>query len=168
MLLPTHRWAQQIQAKTAIGSSRGSSAMRETPIQFLAWEVPLEKGTALPTPAFLDSPGVSEGNEPACNTGDLSSFPWLGRSPGGRHDNPFQYSCLENSMDRGAWQAIQSLGSQRVRQGWMTKHTAQGHMAIPGPINVTTKSERRGFQPHENTQEGREFWKEAICFWKSI
>ena len=65
--------------------------MRETPIQFLAWEVPLEKGMALPTPAFLDSPGGSEGNEPACNMGDLSSFPQLGRSPGGRHDYPFQY-----------------------------------------------------------------------------
>ena len=34
---------------------------------------------------------------------DLSSIPGLGRSPGGGHGNPFQYSCLENSMDRGAW-----------------------------------------------------------------
>ena len=36
---------------------------------------------------------------------DMSSIPGLGRSPGGGNDNPFQYSCLENSMDRGAWQA---------------------------------------------------------------
>ena len=38
--------------------------------------------------------------------GDLSSIPGLGRSPGGGHGNPLQYSCLENSMDRGAWQVI--------------------------------------------------------------
>ena len=40
------------------------------------------------------------------DSGDLSSIPRLGRSPGGRNSDPFQYSCLENSMDRGAWQAI--------------------------------------------------------------
>ena len=33
------------------------------------------------------------------------SIPGLGRSPGGGHGNPLQYSCLENPMDRGAWQA---------------------------------------------------------------
>ena len=36
---------------------------------------------------------------------DLVSIPGLGRSPGGGHGNPLQYSCLENPMDRGAWQA---------------------------------------------------------------
>ena len=35
---------------------------------------------------------------------DVSSIPELGRSPGGGHGNPLQYSCLENPMDRGAWQ----------------------------------------------------------------
>ena len=37
--------------------------------------------------------------------GDLSSIPESGRSSGGGHGNPLQYSCLEDSMDRGAWQA---------------------------------------------------------------
>ena len=37
--------------------------------------------------------------------GNLGLIPGLGRSPGGGHGNPLQYSCLENSMDRGAWQA---------------------------------------------------------------
>ena len=37
---------------------------------------------------------------------DMGSIPGLGRSPGGGHGNPLQYSCLENPMDRGAWQAI--------------------------------------------------------------
>ena len=36
--------------------------------------------------------------------GDACSIPGCGRSPGGGHGNPLQYSCLENSMDRGAWQ----------------------------------------------------------------
>ena len=36
---------------------------------------------------------------------DLGSIPGWGRSPGGRHGNPLQYSCLENPMDRGAWRA---------------------------------------------------------------
>ena len=43
-------------------------------------------------------------NLPA-NAGDKSSTPGLGRSPGSGTDNPLQYSCLENSTDRGAWQA---------------------------------------------------------------
>ena len=50
-------------------------------------------------------PGGSDGKESACNVGDLGSIPELGRSPGGGHGNPLQYSCLENPMDRGAWRA---------------------------------------------------------------
>ena len=47
----------------------------------------------------------SVGKESACNAGDLGSFPGLGRSPGERNGHPLQCSCLENSMDRGAWMA---------------------------------------------------------------
>ena len=43
--------------------------------------------------------------ESACNAGDPDPFPGLGRSPGEENDNPLQCSCLENPMDRGAWQA---------------------------------------------------------------
>ena len=54
-------------------------------------------------------------NLPASEGGirDVGSIPGLGRSPGGGHDNPFQYTFLENPMDRGAWQAT-VRGSQRV------------------------------------------------------
>ena len=51
---------------------------------------------------------VSDGKEPpasAGDTGDPDLIPGLGRSPGGENGNPFQYSCLENPMDRGAWRA---------------------------------------------------------------
>ena len=48
------------------------------------------------------------GKESACNAGnlrDVGLIPALGRSPGGGHGNPQQHSCLENPMDREAWQA---------------------------------------------------------------
>ena len=44
----------------------------------------------------LDFPSGSDGKVSACNVGDLSSIPGFGRSPGGGHGNPLQYSCLEN------------------------------------------------------------------------
>ena len=50
-------------------------------------------------------PGRSAGKESACNEGYLGLIPGLGRSPGGGHGNPLQYSCLENPMDKGAWWA---------------------------------------------------------------
>ena len=50
-------------------------------------------------------PGGSDGEESACNAGDLGSIPGLGRSPGEGNSNPLQYPCLENSMDWGAWRA---------------------------------------------------------------
>ena len=51
-------------------------------------------------------PSGSDGKESACNSGDLGLIPGLGRSPGEGNGYPLQYSCLENSMDRGAWWAI--------------------------------------------------------------
>ena len=50
-------------------------------------------------------PGDSDSKESACNVGDLGSNPGLARSPGGGHGNPVKYSCLENPMGRGTWQA---------------------------------------------------------------
>ena len=47
----------------------------------------------------------SDGKESACNVGDPSSNPGLGRSPGEGNGNPLQYSCLENPKDKEAWQA---------------------------------------------------------------
>jgi len=53
-------------------------------------------------------PGGISGKEPPANAGevrDMSLIPGLGRSFKGEHDNPLQYSCLENLRDRGAWWA---------------------------------------------------------------
>ena len=59
-------------------------------------------------------PGGSDGKESACNTGDPGSISELGRSPGEGNGNPLQYSCLEDSIDRGEPDRLQSMGSQRV------------------------------------------------------
>ena len=53
----------------------------------------------------VDLPGGSDGKASVYNAGDLGSIPGLGRSPGEGNGNPFQDYCLENPMDRGAWQA---------------------------------------------------------------
>ena len=71
----------------------------------------LQKSTAALTMGFSHSL-VSK--ESACNAGDRGSIPGLGRSPGGGHDNPLQYSCLGNPIDRGAWRATVH-GVTRVR-----------------------------------------------------
>ena len=51
-------------------------------------------------------PAGSDAKECACSAGDPGSTPGSGRSPGERSGNPLQYSCLEDPMDRGAWQAV--------------------------------------------------------------
>ena len=54
----------------------------------------------------LGFPGDSDGRDSVHNWGDPGSIPRSGRSPGEGNGYPLQYSCLENSMDRGAWQAV--------------------------------------------------------------
>jgi len=58
-------------------------------------------------------PGDSDSKESACNSGDLGLIPGSGRSLGEGNGYPLQYSCLENSMDTGAWRATVQ-GLQRV------------------------------------------------------
>ena len=61
-------------------------------------------------------PGGSDGEESACNVGDLGLIPGSRRSPRERNGNALQYSCLENPMDRGAWWAIH-MDLQRIGHG---------------------------------------------------
>ena len=56
----------------------------------------------------LGFPGGSDSKEFTCNAGDLGSYPGLGKSPREGKSYPLQYSCLENSMDRGTWRATVS------------------------------------------------------------
>ena len=58
--------------------------------------------------------GGLDGKESTCDAGDLGLIPGSGKSFGEGNGNPLQYSCLENSMDRGAWQAT----VQNVAKNW--------------------------------------------------
>ena len=62
----------------------------------------------------LGLPYSSDGKESVCNAEDQGSIPRSVRSPGEWNGNPLQYSCLENPMDKGAWQAI----VHEVTKGW--------------------------------------------------
>ena len=87
-------------------------------------------------------PGGSDSKASACNVGDLGSIPGLGRSPGEGNDNPFQYSCLENPVDGGAWQAtVHGVAKSRTPLSsftfflsliqWIREVSKQG-ITIPG------------------------------------
>ena len=60
----------------------------------------------------LGIPDDSDGKQSACSIGDPGSIPGSGISPGEGNGTPLQYSCLENSMDRGDWRATQFMGLQ--------------------------------------------------------
>ena len=73
----------------------------------LPWDLP-EIKLLLPSGGFASG---SNGKESTYNAGDPGSVLWMGRCPGEGNGSPLQCSCLENSMDRGAWPAT-SVGSQ--------------------------------------------------------
>ena len=62
-------------------------------------------------------PGDSDGKEFACKVGDPGWIPASGKSPREKNGNPLQYSCLENSMDRGAWWA--TVHGVTKNQSWL-------------------------------------------------
>ena len=69
----------------------------------------------------LGFPGGSDGKESAYSAGDIGLIPGPGRSPGEGNGNPLQYSCLENPMDGGAWQAtVHGLAKSRT---WLSNFT---------------------------------------------
>ena len=115
---------------------------------------------------------------------DLGSIPGLGKSPGGGHGNPLQYSCLENPMDRGAWLAtVHGVANSRTRLKrrfhsipcgwWLLYLTVQYNPSSPAgrlsrfnaaavPATVGLTDARR-----EGYQEGvRQFWVPAPIFLK--
>ena len=84
------------------------------------WKVVCRKGL----------PGSSVVKNLPANAGDGGSIPGLGISPGGENDNPFQYCCLENSMDRGAWRATVH-GVTESQTHWSCTHTCRKMYLFP-------------------------------------
>ena len=75
---------------------------------------------------------------PPANEGDIrdvGSIPELGRSPGGGHGNPLQYSCLENPMDIGAWSAILH-GVAELATTEVTEHRHTNFLKTKTPENL--------------------------------
>ena len=90
-------------------------------------------------------PCGSDGKESTCKEGDLGSVPRLGRSPGEGNGYPFQYSCLENSMDRGAWWTIVH-GATESDMTELLIHTHQlasgpSHLILEGSVQVAQELE---------------------------
>ena len=111
-------------------------AMQETQVRILDGEDPPEKGQATHS-SILGLPGGSDGKASVYNAGDLGSIPGSGRSAGEGNGNPLQHYCLENPMDRGAWQATQSMGLQRVGHDWATSlsfHFKEGRLHPVGAV----------------------------------
>ena len=111
------------------GSGRSPGEGNSYPLQYSGLENPMDcvvHGVAKSRTQLSDLgfpagfPGGSDGKESTCKAGDLGSVPGLGRSPGGGHGSPLQYSCLENPQGQG------SLAGCRWghRESDMTKHTA--------------------------------------------
>ena len=84
---------------------------------------------------WLGFPCSSVRKASACNA-DLGSTPGSGRSPGERNGNPLQYSCLENPMDRGAWQ-VTVHGVAWVGHNWATKHRDTSTTAARSPLSIS-------------------------------
>ena len=97
-------------------------------------------------------PGGSVDKESTCNAEDAKgtgSFSGLGRSPGGGHASPLQYSCLENPMERGAWQAI----AHRV-----TKTRTQRKQLITHTHTHTHTQSKRGCRERELKEQTPEIY----------
>ena len=86
-------------------------------------------------------PSSLDGKASACNVGDPTSVPGLGRSPRVGNGNPLQYSCLDNSMDRGAWWATVH-GVVKSCTRLTIPHQDQG---VNTPDRVTAGSYRRPY-----------------------
>ena len=77
-------------------------------MRFSPWsgKISLASKQLCPWATTMGFPGGSDSKESACSVGDPASIPGSGRSPGEVNDYPVKYSCLENSMNKGAWQAV--------------------------------------------------------------
>ena len=79
--------------------------------------------------AVMRFSGDSDGKESACDAGDLCLIPGSGRAPGGRNGNPLQYSCLENSMDKGSLVGYDPRGCKESDRSERFTHTHMGVIA---------------------------------------
>ena len=115
-------------------------------------------------------PCCSDGKEFACSAEDPGSIPGLGRSPGGGHGNPLQYSCLENPMDRGAWRAIaHGVAKTQTQLEWLSTHFSPTPTCHPTNWRHSGKESscqcrRHGFNPWVGKIPWRRKWQPTPVF----
>ena len=100
-------------------------------------------------------PNGNESDSQAGDARDAGSIPGSGRSPGGGNGNPFHYFCLENPMDRGAWQAtVPEVAKSRTRLSW-AQSTQLSWMGCSGDTGIAfpTSSEVPGGMVASGWQE---------------
>ena len=102
-------------------------------------------------------PGGSEGKESACNAGDWGLIPGLGKSSGERYGNPLQYSCLENSMDRGAWQDT----VHGVAKSWT--QLSDSHTHTHTHTHTRKQQLESDMEQQTGSKSGKEYVKAVYC-----
>ena len=99
----------------------------------------------------------------AGDTGDASSVPGSGRSPGGRTGNLLQYSCLENSMDRGAWWA--TIHGIPKNLTWLSAHTHIYRLRQNKKIlNSTSSRPSQSCEKMASRMTCQAFWKQSSAW----
>ena len=111
--------------------------MQETPVLYWVGKIHRRKNR-LPTSVFLGFPGGSAGKEYTCKAGDLGLIPGLGRSLEEGNSYPFQYSCLENSMGRGAWRAAAAKSLQSCPTLCDPRDNSPPGSPVPGILQART------------------------------
>ena len=109
-------------------------------------------------------------NQPAnaADTRDTGSISGLGRPPGVGNGNPLQYSCLENPMDRGAWQAtVHGIAKSQARLSTHTSVTAIIISSVSGRVYALVKSMRKwisaGRSKHKSNNKRSVWMTEDHC-----
>ena len=123
-------------------------------------------------------PGGSVGKESACKAGDQGSIPGSGRSPEEGNGNPLEYSCLENSIDRGAWWAtVHGVTKSQTRLSDFTFtfhfHALKNEMATHSSVlawRIPEMEEPDGLPSMGSHRVGYD-WRDlaaAACKWRSL
>ena len=111
-------------------------------------------------------PGGSDGKESACSAGDLGSTPELGRSPGEGNGNPLQYSCLENSMDWGAWWAtVPGVAKSQTQLSDFTFTFTWKKMGWSSEIKGENQDTEKYLILTRTTNQCGQQWEEWPKFW---
>ena len=116
---------------------------------------------------YICFPDSSVGKESTCNTGDPSSIPGLGRSPGEGIGYPLQYSCLENPMDGGAWWAtVHGAAKSQTRLSDFTSLTLRASQVSLEVMNLLASAgdKRCRFDPWVGTIPWNRKWRPTPLF----